>query len=219
MPLKGLIFDFDGLIIDTELPEYQAWQEIYAQYDAALRVDLWAQVIGSSNDKFDPIAHLESLTGQNFPRQQMLAQHRSRSDELSKNLPLLPGVLTILKTARKSGLKLAIASSSDRPWVESHLQPLGIQGYFDCVLTSNEVQHVKPHPELYQAAIHCLELQPAEAIAFEDSPNGITAARAAELFCVAVPNSITIQLSLKHASKIIGSLDGISLQDLQSWIV
>lgn len=219
MPLKGLIFDFDGLIIDTELPEYQAWQEIYEQYNVTLNVNIWAQVIGSSNDKFDPVTHLENLTGKSFQHQQLLAQHRSRSDQLAQNLPLLPGVLTLLKTACESGLKLAIASSSDRFWVESHLAPLGIQSYFDCVLTKDEVLHVKPDPELYQTALHCLDLQPNEAIAFEDSPNGITAACAAGLFCVAVPNSITIQLPINHASKIIGSLDNVSLQDLNSWIL
>lgn len=217
MPLKGLIFDFDGLIIDTESPEYDAWQEIYHENGAHLDVVIWSRVIGSSNEKFDPVQHLEILTGKTFSRQQLISRHRARSDELAANLPMLPGVKTLLENARSAGLKLAIASSSDRFWVESHLVPLGIKTYFDFIVTKSEIRNVKPLPDLYQAAMRGLQILPSEGIAFEDSPNGITAARSAGLFCVAVPNPITAQLSVEHANITIPSLLQASIQQLQIW--
>ena len=218
MTLKGLIFDFDGLILDTESPEYQAWQEIYQQHNVNLNIHDWALCVGAGVDAFDPVANLEMLTGKTHNRLDLINRQRDRSDYLGEHLSPLPGVKDLLEKARSQGLKIAIASSSDRFWVIGHLNQIGLADYFDCVLTRDDVNQVKPDPELYLSALKCLQLEPADAVAFEDSPNGITAARAAGLFCVAVPNPITRQLVISHASLILDSLEQVRLEDLNARI-
>ncbi len=111
-------------------------------------------------------------------------------------------------------MKLAIASSSPRAWVVNHLTRLKLRENFDPIVTSDEVIHVKPAPDLYLKSIELLGLKPSQAIAFEDSPNGIRAARAAGLFCVAVPNPITQQLEMDHADLVIDSLESVTLDEL-----
>jgi beta-phosphoglucomutase-like phosphatase (HAD superfamily) len=111
-------------------------------------------------------------------------------------------------------LKLAVASSSESAWVYYHLDRLDLHHFFDVVFTSDDISPAKPDPALYNASLSALQLNPAEAIAFEDSPNGITAARAAGIYCVAIPNQISRSLDLSHASRIIPSLKELPLQQL-----
>ncbi|MCA1953562.1 MAG: HAD-IA family hydrolase [Anaerolinea sp.] len=216
MTIQGLIFDFDGLIADTEKPEYDAWQAIYQSYGVELALTDWARCIGASYAAFDPVTHLESLLGYSVPRQQLITTHRQNANRSLDHLEPLPGVVSLLQNAQQAGLRLAIASSSDRAWVHSRLKIMGLFEYFDCIRTADDVEQLKPSPHLYLAALECLGLTAEQAIAFEDSPNGITAAQRAGLFCVAVPNEITAQLPIQHANLIIPSLTQLSLSQLQS---
>lgn len=212
--IRGIIFDFDGLILDTESTVYQSWRELYQQYGQELLFEDWGQIIGrSSNEHFDPLARLEALLGQALDRA-VGEQRLQRELELVVLQPILPGVLDYLKAAHRLGLKLAVASSSDMEWVGWHLDRLNLIHYFDVVHTSDDVTHTKPHPELFQLALASLELTPSEAIVLEDSANGITAARQAGIFCVAVPNALTRQLPLDHADLRLNSLAEISLVHL-----
>ena len=98
--------------------------------------------------------------------------------------------------------------------MDGHLARLGLLGYFDCIRCADDVKHTKPDPELYQAVLDAFGLQGSQAIALEDSPNGVTAAQRAGIFCVAVPNPVTSQLSLEHADLRLTSLEEISLEQL-----
>ncbi len=216
MTIQGLIFDFDGLITDTEKPEYDAWQTIYHSYGVELALTDWARCIGASYDAFDPIAHLESLIGRKVPGEQLLAMHRQNANRDLDHLEPLPGVVSLLQTAQQAGLPLAIASSSDRAWVHSRLKIMGLFHCFNCICTANDVQQVKPAPDLYLAALECLGISAQQAIAFEDSPNGITAAQRAGLFCIAIPNPITAQLPIQHANFIAPSMAELTLAQILS---
>ena len=99
----------------------------------------------------------------------------------------MPGVLDYLRDAHRLGLKVGLASSSSCAWVEGHLVRLGLREYFDCVRARDDVSITKPDPALFLSAVETLGVQPCEAIAFEDSRNGLIAARRAGLHCVAVP--------------------------------
>jgi beta-phosphoglucomutase-like phosphatase (HAD superfamily) len=123
-------------------------------------------------------------------------------------------VIARLEEARALGIKLAIASSSSRSWVEGHLERLGLAPHFECVRCSDHVTVVKPDPTLYRLALEALGVAPEEAIAFEDSPNGILAAKRAGLFCVAVPNDATRDLALNAADLCVASLADVTLADL-----
>jgi len=214
MTIKGLVFDFDGLILDTETPEFQALQELFQSYGTSLPLTEWAAALGASFAAFDPMAYLAKLINQPVDRALLTRTWKKRSMELITGEPPLPGVVEIITAARHKGLGLAVASSSPCDWVESHLARLGLLDCFEHILGSNDVTHIKPHPELYQTAVKRLGLKPSEAIAFEDSPNGIKAAQAAGLYCVAVLNPITRQLDTDHADLVLESLAGVSLDSL-----
>jgi HAD superfamily hydrolase (TIGR01509 family) len=212
--IQAVIFDFDGLILDTEVPEFQTWQEIYRAHGCELALEVWATGLGTSADAFDPYTHLEAQAGCRIDREAIQQQRRRRYDELLGATSVLPGVREYIAEARRLGLQLGVASSSSRQWVVGHLTALGLSTYFDCIKCRDDVQRVKPDPALYQAVVETFALQPSQAIALEDSPNGIAAAKRAGLFCVAVPNPLTCQLPLAHADLLVNSLADMPLQRL-----
>jgi beta-phosphoglucomutase-like phosphatase (HAD superfamily) len=126
----------------------------------------------------------------------------------------MPGITDYLREARQLGLKLGVASSSTHEWVDSHLKRLGLLDYFDAVKCREDVAYTKPDPALYLAALDASGLRSEQALAIEDSPNGITAAQRAGIFCVAVPNPVTAQLALDHADFHLTSLTDMSLKQL-----
>ncbi len=214
MAIQGLIFDFDGLIIDTEMPEYQAWREEFQQQGTDLPLEVWVQCVGASYDAFNPYVYLEERTGRTVDRQQVQDRVRLRAAELMAAEEILPGVLDLIRAAREKGLKLAVASSSPRDWVYGHLERLQMLKCFDTICTGDQVERVKPDPALYRCAINRLGLTPGQGIAFEDSLNGILAARAAGLFTVAVPNGVTGDLNFEQADLILDSLSELTLDEL-----
>jgi HAD superfamily hydrolase (TIGR01509 family) len=211
---RGLVFDFDGLILDTEGPEYQSWLEIYGEHACDLPLSVWASCIGTAMDVFNPYDYLESRYGKPIDRVAVRTKHKQRCAELLEGQLVLPGVREYVLDAKRLGIKLGVASSSSRWWVAGHLERLGLIEHFDCVRTRDDVTHSKPDPELFLSAVECLGLRPEEAIAIEDSPNGVTAAKRAGLFCVAVPNLVTRELPLEHADLVLTSLAELPLEQL-----
>ncbi len=205
-----LVFDFDGLILDTEAPAFEAWCEIYAEHGCTLDPGLWAANIGT-DDTFDPCRHLETLLERPIDAAAVRARRAARVAELIARQEALPGVRDYVDTARRLGLGLAVASSSDRAWVCGHLERLGLLAHFDVVRTSDDVARVKPDPALYRAALDAAGVAATEAVAFEDSPNGIRAAKAAGLPCVAVPNGVTAALDFTAADLHLPSLAALPL--------
>ena len=205
---------FDGVILDTETPDYQTWQDVFQSYGVDLDLSLWIENIGWGTSNFDTYGHLEGLTGLTLDRESLLRERGNRYLEIVNADGLMPGALDRLEEAQRLGLVLGVASSSPRRWVEGHLDRLGILPMFDAVKTSDDVSDVKPNPELYLAAIHALNALPEETLAIEDSAHGVTAAKAAGLHCVAVPNLITRHLPLHHADFKVKSLKELSLTAL-----
>ena len=214
MTIKGLIFDFDGLILDTETPEYQVLQEMFRGYHVDLSLSQWSAALGASFAAFDPWSYLEQQVGQPLDRADLQQVWRRQSMALIRQQGPMPGIESLICQARERNMKLGVASSSPRDWVIPHLERLELVDSFDVILTSDDVSHIKPHPELFSSAARLLRIKPWEAIAFEDSPNGITSAREAGIFCVAVLNSLTRHLNTAHASLVLDSLDGVTLDFL-----
>lgn len=194
-----LIFDFDGVIIDTETTEFLAWQAIFREHGHDLSLSVWADCVGRPRGHFDPCAYLESLQGRPLDTAQIRAGHRRTMQDRNSRLPLMPGVAALMEAAHVRGLPIGIASSSDHAWVEGHLARLGILPKFDTIVCAEDTDAHKPDPAPYTAAVSRLGCSPAASIAIEDSPNGIAAARAAGLYCVAVPNPVTSTLGLDGA--------------------
>jgi HAD superfamily hydrolase (TIGR01509 family) len=215
--LKALIFDFDGLILDTETPDLQAWQEIYARHGQELSLQTWGQIVGGAgNSDFEPTGNLENILGYAIDKKSIIQLARQLSDDAILLQPILPGAKELLEAARNKPYRLAIASSSPHAWVDNHLKRLGLFDYFEAILCGDDVIRTKPDPALYLAALRALKVQANEAIVFEDSPNGIQAANSAGIFSVAVPNPLTAQLGVDHARLVLGSLEEVSLDDLET---
>jgi HAD superfamily hydrolase (TIGR01509 family) len=212
--IKALIFDFDGLILDTEGPCYQSWLELYNSYGHRLPFDLWVGIIGTSGDTFDQKVELERRLGRKLNWEQIEPKRLSRELELIEVQSILPGVERYLEDARRLGLNVGLASSSSCKWVEGHLINRGLIGYFDCIRASDDVGQVKPAPDLYLAVLGALGLRAGEAIVLEDSPHGVHAAKRAGLFTVAVPNAITRRLDLEGADLRLESLTDLPLEEL-----
>lgn len=212
--IRCVFFDFDGLILETETPALQSWQEIYQEYGCVLPLSVWANHIGTSADSFSPSDYLEAQLGRPVDREHIRRKCLQRCNELIAGQGILPGVEDYIADAKGLGLKLAVVSSSSREWVLGHLLRLGIRTYFDSIKCSDDVHLTKPDPELYHLVLKELSLRPEEGIALEDSPNGVLAAKRAGVFCVAVPNSLTRQLSLAQADMQLNSLADLPLDKL-----
>jgi len=216
--IRAIVFDFDGLILDTEEPIYRSWLEVYEAHGQELPFERWVQIVGSSTIGFHPQHHLEERLGRPLPKE-VLDRRIGRRTEMVLANKLLPGVVEHLDAARASGLKVGVASSSTRDWVLGHLVRLGILDRFDCLRCRDEVANVKPEPDLYLAVLECVGVAASEAIAIEDSPNGVLAAKRAGMRCVAVPNSITARLDLGQADVVLGSLAEVTLAELLRLVV
>lgn len=212
--IKALIFDFDGLILDTEMPEFQSWQEIYAEHGHELPLEIWGQAIGTVSDVFNPYDYLEEISGQAIERAEIREKQTQRTAELIEAEKILPGIEQYISEAKKLNLKVGLASSSHHAWADSNLARLGLFEQFDCVRCADDVAQVKPNPALYQAVLDAFGIKASEAIAFEDSPNGIKAAKSAGIFCVVVPNKLTSQLAVDVADMRLNSLAEMPLAEL-----
>jgi HAD superfamily hydrolase (TIGR01509 family) len=217
MMIKALIFDFDGLILDTETPEFEVWQGIYREHGQELAPETWGQIVGGWGvSQFDAAENLADLVGGGLDVEELRARYKSESDALVLRQPILPGVVDYLDEARRLGLRLAVASSSDHSWVDAHLTRLGLYDHFEAILCSDDVPpgRTKPHPDLFLKAVEALGVSAGQAVVFEDSPNGVRAARAAGIFVVLVPNPMTALLHPDDADLTLNSLANLSLPSL-----
>ena len=213
MPNLAIVFDFDGVILDTETPLYSSWQEMYSRHGVHLDLELFATYIGGA-DYFDFHTHLEEQTGLKLDRQSLIEERRGLYSEHVAGNTVLPGVKGYLSEARACGFRIGLASNSDIGWVGSNLNELGLYDKFDVLKTRDDVVNVKPDPEIYLAALHDLKTDPGHVIAIEDSASGVAAAKAAGLFTVAVPNPITKYHNLDGADVIMESLASTPFSNL-----
>jgi HAD superfamily hydrolase (TIGR01509 family) len=213
--IGGLLFDFDGLLVDTETPSRLAYEELYREHGHELPLDKWATLVGTIGAPFDPDDHLEQLVGRPLDREQMSQRLRAREHELCDLEDLRPGIDGYLAEAERRGLATAIVSSSTSEWITRHLARLDRLNGWDVIMAADgDRERAKPRPTLYLDALAALGLAPDEAIAFEDSLNGVRAAKGAGLFCVAVPNPITATFALDEADLVIESFEDLPLADL-----
>jgi len=204
--IKALIFDFDGLIIDSESPEFEAWHELFAEYGRELGLELWADLVGRPPTHFDLYGYFCKHIDPVIEVEKLRQDRRARVIALTITQPILPGVEEYLQSATALGLRIGLASSSTRDHVRGHLHRLKLLDYFHSIRCFEDTDRHKPDPTPYLKVLEDLGAKADEAIALEDSPNGVAAAKAAGIFCVAVPNPITCRLPLEHADHRLASL-------------
>ncbi|MBB4688906.1 HAD family hydrolase [Amycolatopsis jiangsuensis] len=212
MAIRALIFDFDGTLADTEAAVLQSWQEMFDSHGVPLPLDVWHTVIGTQNTAATMFALLREHVGEVDPEALRPAM-RARVRELLADGGPREGVLAYLDEAATRGLALGVASSSSAGWVCGQLDRLGLAARFTSVATGDR-HPAKPRPDTYLAVLRALAVPATEALAFEDSPHGVAAAKAAALTTVAVPNPITAPLDFGDADLVLPSFTATSLDEL-----
>jgi HAD superfamily hydrolase (TIGR01509 family) len=212
--IRAILFDFDGTVVDTESVDLRTWREVFEAHGVAVPVDRFALRIGTLTGP-DELDELDALLDAPCDREAVTSTRRARERELLELEPTRPGIREYLEDARRLGLLVGIVSSSSRPWIDMNVERLGIADAWAAVVCADgDTSRCKPSPALYLEALDLLGVEAHEAIAVEDSPNGIAAARAAGIYCVAFPNDVTSALDLSQADLVVDSLVAVPLADL-----
>lgn len=197
---KGIIFDFDGVLVDTEWAIYQSWVHLYAREGQEISIATYAPCLGAGYSHWDPAAHLEKLTGKKYDWEKETPARQAMLEADLERSGLMDGALELLDWCAEQGIRLTVASSSSRRWVQGWLEKLGIYNRFAGVFTRTDGYPVKPSPALFEAAQQCLGLEKADCLIIEDSENGTIAAQNAAIPCVAIPNRMTESSDFSRAS-------------------
>jgi HAD superfamily hydrolase (TIGR01509 family) len=218
MRLAAIVFDFDGLIVDTENPGFISWQEIYQEFGATLHIDDWRHATGYVGG-FDPAIHLEQLLGRHLDWSQIIPSREARNWELTIQATVLPGIEALFRGAREYQLRVGVASNSENDWVEGGLRRLGLREYVDAVVSRDMVLNPKPAPDIYLKTVQTLQVEPDQAVALEDSEPGCRAAKNAGLKAVAIPNRFSERQDLSVADLIVKSATELTLDRLSDLVV
>ena len=212
--IKAIIFDFDGTIIDTETAWYLAFKGAYDSHGVDFPLERYAECLGTSLQSFNPYTYIRTHYKIPVDLNEFRKSIENKHTEMMEKEAIRPGILPLLQSAKEANLKIGLASSSSREWIDKYIQLLDIGEYFECYCTSDTVQNVKPDPELYLQALEKLNVKANEAIAIEDSPNGARAAVAAGIPTVVIKNTISEQLPFSTGHHTIDSLENHNLKDL-----
>jgi HAD superfamily hydrolase (TIGR01509 family) len=213
LTIKAIFFDYDGTLWDSEVAAFESWREMYVEFGQQLPFDLFATRLGTV-DGADLVGELERRVGHALDRA-VEDRRWERKMELARELKPRPGIMEYIAAARDRNLTVAAVSTDDSEWINTGLTILGLQEAFDFIeCAEGDRSRAKPSPALYLTALDRLGLSANEAIAIEDSPNGIRAAKAASLFCLAYANAVTRRLDLHEADVVVESLDDLPFDDL-----
>ncbi|MBR5875491.1 MAG: HAD-IA family hydrolase [Akkermansia sp.] len=191
MPVKGIIFDFDGVLVDTEWAIYQSWVHLFRREGQTIDIETYSPCLGAGYSHWNPADYLESLTGKKYDWEVETPARQAMLEADLERMGLMPGAAELLQWCKEHDIPMAVASSSSRRWVAGWLEKLGIMDYFKGVFTRTDGFPVKPNPALFLAARECLDVPPEHCIIIEDSENGTISAARAGIPCVAIPNRMT----------------------------
>lgn len=209
MQFKAVLFDFDGVLVDTEWAIYDAWHRTFREHGHPLPLEVYNQCIGSDFNTWSPKTHLEELTGASFDWH---ALDSKRQETIERDLAgegPMHGVVELLETLGTLGIPRAVVSSSSPHWVDGWLERLNLRKHFDQVVRRGDAPRIKPAPDLYLEAAKRLGLDPAGCLVIEDSLNGVKAAIAAGMPVWAVPNRVTACLDFSLADAVLADLSEV----------
>ena len=211
--LEALVLDFDGTILDTETPEVETWRTIFANHGAVFPDEYWINAIGRGADQIteSPLELLARLSTGAVHHENVQAEYESLRLEAIHQLDCRPGIGELISRVSSQRIPMGVASSSLHDWVDPHLARLRMD-QFHAVVCADDVSRAKPFPDLYLEVCRRLGAHPHKSVAIEDSPNGIRAAKAAGLLCIAIPNPCTLNLDLSEADYQFESAESIELE-------
>jgi putative hydrolase of the HAD superfamily len=203
----ALIFDFDGLILDTESAEVEIWNDFYAKVGLTFTMDAYINAIGSNSpEDFHPAILLADREGEERSFEQIRQDFRKIAYLRCEQLEAMDGVVDLIKNAKTKGYFLAVGSSASYSWVQTHLNRLGLLNAFDVIVTFDDVENAKPAPDIFLKVLEKLDVSAENALVFEDSQNGVLAAHRAGIRAIAVPNPITAIQDFSLATAVLPSL-------------
>jgi HAD superfamily hydrolase (TIGR01509 family) len=208
--LRALVFDFDGLILDTEWSAFSTAAAVWEEHGLELELAVWQTIIGTAEHPHWS-EMLEADLGRAIDRDAVVPARQEQHHAEIEAMDLLPGVEALLDAATTAGLALAVASSSQHAWVDGHLERRGIAHHFATTVCREDVERTKPDPALYATAVTRLGVPAEDVVALEDSHNGTLSATAAGLKVVAVPNRVTRGQDFDAASLVVPSLDDLTI--------
>ena len=221
MTLDAVVFDFDGLIIDSEWVIYESAAAAFAEHGHTLPVEAWATVVGTNErDERTQWEQLCAAVGAaGFTREQYEAAYEAQDRSNRDTLPALPGVVELADALVAAGVGLGIASSSSLAWLQRHVGRLAIDRHFPVLVGADVVGGVgKPSPDVYLRALADLGADPARSVALEDSAHGVHAAKAAGMAVVAVPGPVTRSHDVSAADLVVDSLVDVTVAALEALV-
>ena len=211
---EAVLFDMDGLLVDTETCDYQAWKELHDEHGLELTLPEYcynAGMYGSWDRMYENIGRVTGIAPA-----ELHARRGPRFEELVRErLAPSPELLQLLSDLKSNRIRCGIASSSDTEWVSYLVDGLGLRAEFETITTGPEVAHRKPAPDLYLLAAERLGVNPARCVALEDSAHGLQAARAAGMYAIAIPNSVSRHQDLSMASAEVAHFGKVTLDFLR----
>lgn len=210
--VRAVIFDFDGLLMDTESTNIASWEREWARWGLELDRETFFAPHGGdvTEQRYEVLA---AAVGTSYDRAISHKRRTQDRDELNAALVLADGLGQWLVEAQTLGLRTAVASSSDVAWVERHLRQVGVVDGFDVIVGGDLVAAHKPAPDVYELALTRLGLTSQHAVAVEDTPHGVDAAHAAGLACIAIPNPYVDPSQVAHAQLTVNSAAQRTLRD------
>lgn len=206
MAIQTVLFDFDGIVVDTEWAIYQAWLRAFEAHDHPLPLELYTRCIGSDFDTWSPKSHLEDLTGNSFDWHDLDARRQKEIVSELGGSQAMAGLHEMLDKLDEKQIPAAVVSSSSHNWVDGWLERIELTHRFKTVVCRGDAPRIKPAPDLYLEAAKRLEFDPANCLVIEDSMNGVKSAKAAGMAVWAVPNRVTSCLDFGAADKVFNSL-------------
>ena len=204
---SAVLFDFDGVLVDTEWAIYQAWRRTFETHGHDLPLEIYTRCIGSDFESWSPKTHLEELTGRAFDWHDLDARRQIEIRAGLEGTGPMPGVRGLLEKIRDHGLPTAVVSSSSHQWVDGWLEKLGLVHHFHATICRGDAPRIKPAPDLFLTAAGRLAVDTRECLVIEDSPNGLIAAKAAGMQVWVIPNRVTSGLDFSAADRIFSSLE------------
>ncbi|CAN5535100.1 HAD family hydrolase [soil metagenome] len=213
----AVVFDFDGLIFDSETPIFEASRSALRALGHDMTVEGWSTVIG--HGEADSFHRMERAVGASIDQAAYDEAYAAIDRSWRDTIPANPGVEALLDALHGVGVPCAIASSSPSGWIEAHLLRLGLRDRFATIANADRVHgRTKPAPDSYLLACADLGVEPARCVALEDSSPGVAAAVAAGLNVVAVPSHITVHTDLSAAHRTVATLEHLTLADLSQLV-
>ncbi|GGP07043.1 HAD family hydrolase [Oceanobacillus neutriphilus] len=211
--IKAAIFDFDGLILDTETAWFDAYKEVLrSQFQFDLPLGEFVKCVGSDDTIL--FSYLQNKLNSQLNVQSIRDEARKLHSQFVRDAKAREGVTDYLKDAKDEGLTVALATSSTTEWATTHLTNLNLLSYFDFLVTQDMVERVKPAPDIFLKTLEKLDLEAREAVVFEDSLNGLIAAQEVDLPTVIIPNPVTAALPFENYHLKLNSMTDMPLHEI-----